>query len=430
MIGRYTLPKMGQIWTEENKLKKMCEIEVLACEALSKLGKIPKASAERIRRKARVNVARIKEIEKETKHDVVAFLVDLSEKIGPDAKYLHAGLTSNDILDTTLGMQMKEASLLLLDGVKRLCVVLRKMAREHKRSLMIGRTHGVHAEPITFGLKMALFYDEMQRNYRRLEIAKDTVSIGKISGAVGTYANIHPSVEEYVCRKLKLKPDNISTQVVQRDRHAEFMSVIALIGSSLEKIAVELRHLQRTEVGEAEEFFSKKQTGSSAMPHKKNPITLERITGLARVLRGNAMAAQENVALWHERDISHSSVERIIIPDSTILLDYMLDKMTNLMKNLIVHKDAMLKNLEKTKGLIFSQRLLLKLMEKGLERMQAYEMVQRCVMKVYDERRHFKQILMEDRRVSSILNPEEIEDCFDLDYHIRYVDKIFRKVGI
>ena len=421
---------MGQIWTEENKLKKMCEIEVLVCEALSKLGKVPKASAERIRRKARVNAARIKEIEKETKHDVVAFLVDLSEKIGPDAKYLHAGLTSNDILDTTLGMQMKEASLLLLDGVKRLCVVLRKRAREHKRSLMIGRTHGVHAEPITFGLKMALFYDEMQRNYRRLENAKDTVSIGKISGAVGTYANIHPSVEEYVCRKLKLKPDNISTQVVQRDRHAEFMSVIALIGSSLEKIAVELRHLQRTEVGEAEEFFSKKQTGSSAMPHKKNPITLERITGLARVLRGNAMAALENVALWHERDISHSSVERIIIPDSTILLDYMLDKMTNLMKNLIVHKDAMLRNLEKTKGLIFSQAILLKLMEKGLERMQAYEMVQRCAMKVYDERRHFKQILMEDRRVPSILNPEEIEDCFDLDYHARYVDKIFRKVGI
>jgi len=295
---------------------------------------------------------------------------------------------------------------------------------------MIGRTHGVHAEPITFGLKMALFYDEMQRNYKRLEGAKEAVAIGKISGAVGTYANIHPSVEEYVSRKLKLKPDNISTQIVQRDRHSEFMSVIALIGSSLEKIAVELRHLQRTEVGEAEEFFSKKQTGSSAMPHKKNPITLERVTGLARVLRGNAMAAQENVALWHERDISHSSVERIIIPDSTILLDYMLDKMTNLMKNLVVHEDVMLKNLEKTKGLIFSQALLLKLMEKGLERMQAYQIVQRCAMRVYDERRHFKQILTEDRKVSSILEPKEIEDCFDLDYHARYVDKIFRKVGI
>jgi len=430
MIERYTLPRMGRIWTEENKLKKMCEIEVLVCEALSRLGKVPKASAERIRKKARVNVARIKEIEKETKHDLVAFLVDLSEKIGPDAKYLHVGLTSNDILDTTLGVQMKEASLLLLDGVKRLCAVLRKRAREHKHSLMIGRTHGVHAEPITFGLKMALFYDEMQRNYKRLEGAKEAVAIGKISGAVGTYANIHPSVEEYVSRKLKLKPDNISTQIVQRDRHSEFMSVIALIGSSLEKIAVELRHLQRTEVGEAEEFFSKKQTGSSAMPHKKNPITLERVTGLARVLRGNAMAAQENVALWHERDISHSSVERIIIPDSTILLDYMLDKMTNLMKNLVVHEDVMLKNLEKTKGLIFSQALLLKLMEKGLERMQAYQIVQRCAMRVYDERRHFKQILTEDRKVSSILEPKEIEDCFDLDYHARYVDKIFRKVGI
>lgn len=430
MIERYTLAKMEKIWDEENKFKKMCEIEVLVCEALCKLGKIPKASFERIRRKARVNVPRIKKIEEETKHDVVAFLVDLSEKIGPDAKYLHAGLTSNDVLDTTLGLLMKEASLLLLDDVKKLCLALRKQARAHKNTIMVGRTHGVHAEPITFGLKMALFYDEMQRNYQRLVAAGDTVSIGKISGAVGTYANIDPFVEAHVCKRLGLHSAKISTQVIQRDRHAHFLFTIALIGASLEKIAVELRHLQRTEVGEVEEFFSKGQTGSSAMPHKKNPITFERITGLARLLRANSIAACENVALWHERDISHSSVERIIIPDSTILLDYMLDKMTNLIKNLVIHEDTMLKNLEKTKGLIFSQQVLLKLMEKGMARMDAYQVVQRCAMKVYDEKRHFKKVLLGDRKVGEVLKPEEIEGCFDPDYHTRYVGRIFKKVGI
>lgn len=430
MIERYTLPRMAKIWTEENKFKKMCELEILVCEALCRRGKIPKASYERIRKKSRINVDRIKEIEKETKHDVVAFLADLSEKIGSDAKYLHAGLTSNDILDTTQALLMKEASALLLEDVKKLSMVLRRKARQHKDTLMIGRTHWVHAEPITFGLKMALFYDEMQRNYQRLLEAKKIISVGKISGAVGTYANIDPFVEEYVCKKLGLESAKISTQVIQRDRHAQFLSTIALIGSSLEKIAIELRHLQRTEVGEVEEFFSKGQTGSSAMPHKKNPITFERVTGLARVLRGNGLAAQENIALWHERDISHSSVERIIIPDSTTLLDYMLEKMTNLIKNLVVHKDVMLANLEKTKGLIFSQQLLLKLMEKGLPRMDAYQLVQRCAMRVYDEKRHFKKVLLEDRKVTAILEPEEIEDCFNLEYHTAHVDRIFKKVGV
>lgn len=430
MIERYTLPRMAKIWSEENKFKKMCDIEVLACEALSRLGKIPKASLAKIKKKACVNVDKIKEIEKSTKHDVVAFLVNLSEKIGPEAKYLHMGLTSNDVLDTTLGLLMKETSALLLDDLRKLCVALRKRARQHKNTLMIGRTHGVHAEPITFGLKMALFYDEMQRNYKRLERAKEAISIGKLSGAVGTYANIDPFVEEYVCKQLNLAPDKISTQVVQRDRHAYFLSVIALIGSSLERIATELRHLQRTEVGEVEEYFSKGQTGSSAMPHKKNPITFERITGLARILRGNSLAAQENIPLWHERDISHSSVERIIIPDSTILLDYMLNKMTVLIKRLVVHKDNMLKNLESTKGLIFSQQVLLKFMEKGLARMEAYQIVQRCAMRVYDEKKQFKEVLVEDRKVSELLTFEEIEDCFSLDYHTKHVGRIFKKVGV
>jgi len=430
MIERYTLPRMAKVWTEENKFKRMCDIEVLVCEALSKKGKVPKASVERIRRKARVNVDRVKEIEKETKHDVVAFLVDLSSKIGSDAKYLHVGLTSNDVLDTTLGLLMKEASTLLLDDMKRLLVSLRKQALKHKKTLMIGRTHGVHAEPITFGLKMALFYAEMQRNYDRLRRAKDAVSVGKISGAVGTYANTDPFVEEYVCKKLGLGPCKISTQVVQRDRHAEFLTTLALIGSSLEKIAVELRHLQRTEVAEVEEYFSKGQTGSSAMPHKKNPITFERVSGLARILRGNALASFENIPLWHERDISHSSVERVILPDSTIILDYMLDKMTNHIKNLVVHSDMMLENLNKTKGLIFSQQVLLKLMEKGAARMEAYKIVQRCAMKVRDERKQLKYALLEDKSVSGILTPDEIEECFDTGYHIRHVDKIFRKVGI
>ena len=343
MIERYTLPKMGEIWGEENKFKKMCEIEVLACEALSKLGKIPKTSLYKIKKNARVDTDRIKEIEKSTKHDVVAFLVDLSDKIGPEAKYLHMGLTSNDILDTTLGLLMKESSSLLLDDLKQLARALRKKAKEHKYTLMIGRTHGIHAEPITFGLKLALFYSEMERNYERLLNARDAVSVGKISGAVGTYANIDPSVEKYVCKKLGIEGAKISNQIIQRDRHAYFLSVLALIGSSLEKIAVEIRHLQRTEVGEAEEYFSKGQAGSSAMPHKKNPITCERIAGLSRILRGNAMAAFENIPLWHERDISHSSVERIIIPDSTTLLDYMLNTMTDLIEKLVVHEDVMLK---------------------------------------------------------------------------------------
>lgn len=430
MIARYTLPRMGKVWTEENKFKKMCEVEVLACEAFCRLGKIPKPSFDRIKRKARVSAGRVREIEEETKHDVVAFLAALSEKIGQDAKYLHIGLTSNDILDTTLALLMKEAGDILLDDLNRLGIVLRKKAREHKNTLMIGRTHGIHAEPVTFGLKMALFYDEIHRNYKRLLEAKEEVSVGKLSGAVGTYANIDPFVEGYVCKKLGIKPNAIATQVVQRDRHAYFLSVIALVGASLEKIAVELRHLQRTEVGEVEEYFSKGQKGSSAMPHKKNPITCERIAGLARLLRGYAQAAFENVALWHERDISHSSVERVIIPDSTILLDYMLVTITDIIKQLVVHKDVMLDNIEKTNGLIFSQQVLLKLMEKGLPRMQAYEIVQKCALRVINERSDFKKIVSENRDIQASLTPEEIEACFSLDVHTKHVGAIFRKVGI
>jgi adenylosuccinate lyase len=430
MIERYTLPKMGGIWTEENKFKVMCHIEILACEAYARLGKVPRAALAKIKKGARVDIDTIKELEKKTKHDVVAFLAALSENIGPEAQYLHKGLTSNDVIDTTQAVLLKEASRLLLADIRTFALTLQKKAREHKQTLMIGRTHGIHAEPVTFGLKLALFYDEMNRHYRRLSEARDEVCVGKLSGAVGTYANINPFVEEYVCKRLGIKPATSATQVVQRDSHAAFLSALALIGASLEKIAVELRHLQRTEVGEVEEYFSKGQTGSSAMPHKKNPITCERITGLARILRANAMAGLENVALWHERDISHSSVERIILPDSTILLDYMLRTMTDIIKNLVVHQERMLSNIELTHGLIFSQQVLLKLMEKGLPRMEAYAIVQRCALSVYDERKHFKEVLLKNKKVRDYLKAGEVEECFNATYHTKQVNRIFKKVGI
>ncbi|NQT46856.1 MAG: adenylosuccinate lyase, partial [Candidatus Omnitrophica bacterium] len=355
MIKRYTLPKMERIWTEENKFQKFCEVEILACEAMARLGLIPKKAAATIRRRARFDIEHIKEIEAKTHHDVIAFLIDLGESVGEDSKYIHKGLTSSDVLDTALSVMMCEAAEILHQGLTRLCKALRKKAHKYRHAVMMGRSHGVHAEPVTFGLKMALFYDEMKRNIARLKEAKETVSVGKISGAVGTYANIDPRIEEYVCKKLKLKAARISTQVLQRDRHAHYMSTLAIIGASLEKLAVEIRHLHRTEVDEAEEPFAKGQKGSSAMPHKKNPIICERVTGLARVLRGNAMAAMENVALWHERDISHSSVERVIVPDSTILLDYMLEKMVGVIDGLVVKTDSMMDNLNKNRGIIFSQ---------------------------------------------------------------------------
>lgn len=421
---------MSNIWSEENRFKAMLDVEISACEAMAKLGRIPKEALRNIKSKARFDIERIKEIEKATNHDVVAFITNLAENIGEDSKYVHMGLTSNDVLDTSLSILMQEAMDLLIGDVRSLLKILRKKARRYKTTVMIGRTHGVHAEPITFGLKMALFYDEFRRDLERLNAAREIISVGKISGAVGTYANIEPFVEEFVCKKLSLKPAKISTQILQRDRHAQYLVAIAIAGTSLEKLATEIRHLQRTEVGEVQEYFSPTQKGSSAMPHKKNPITCERICGLARILRANAQAELESMVLWHERDISHSSVERIIIPDSTILLDYMLNKIIEIIDKLIVHPEAMLKNLEKTKGIIFSQRVLLELITKGLTRQEAYDIVQRCAMSLKEDSIDFKHILLSDEEVRKFLTQAEIEACFDFKYHLKHVDRIFKKVGI
>lgn len=430
MIDRYTLPKMAQVWSEENKFQKMAEVEILACEAMAKYGLIPKKAYAKIKRKAKFDVERIKEIEKDTNHDVVAFLVNLSENIGEEAKYLHMGLTSSDILDTALSVMMCEAAEIIIEDLKRLKDAFRRKALKYKDTPMMGRSHGVHAEPITFGLKMALFYTETDRNIERMKRALEAVRAGKISGAVGTYANVDPRVEEYVCKKENLKPARISTQILQRDRHAEYLTTIAVIGSSLDKFAVEIRGLQKTEVGEVEEFFSSTQKGSSAMPHKKNPIMCERISGLARILRGNAVAAMEDVALWHERDISHSSVERVIIPDSTILLDYMLEKFTNIINKLAVYPERMMQNIELSKGIIFSQQVLLELIKKGLTRLEAYNIVQRSAMLARESGENFKDVLMRNGRIREYLTPKEIDSCFDLKYHLKHVDRIFRKVGI
>jgi len=421
---------MSRIWTEENKFQAMLDVEIAACEAMCKLGKVPKSALQTIKSKSKFDVERIKEIEKATNHDVVAFVNNLAENIGEDSKYIHMGLTSNDVLDTSLSAMMQQAADLLIQDVKGLLKALKKKARRYKATPMIGRTHGIHAEPVTFGLKMALYYDEFRRNLDRLNDARAIISVGKISGAVGTYANIEPFVEEFVCKKLGLKPAKISTQVLQRDRHAQYLIAIAMAGTSLEKLATEIRHLQRTEVGEAQEYFSPTQKGSSAMPHKKNPITCERICGMARILRGNAQAELESVALWHERDISHSSVERIAIPDSTILLDYMLNKMIEIIDKLIVYPEAMLKNMERTRGIIFSQRALLELIDKGLSRQEAYDIVQRCAMGLTAEGPDFRQILLSSDEVRRYLSEEEVEACFDLRYHLKYVDRIFKKVGI
>ncbi|MDB4349397.1 adenylosuccinate lyase [Omnitrophica bacterium] len=430
MIGRYSLPKMAGIWREENKFKKMLQVEVACCEAFAKLGQMPKEALPVIKRNARFDVERIKEIEKKTNHDVVAFLVNLSESIGDEAKYIHMGMTSSDVLDTSLSMMMREAADILLNDLRLFLKALRDKARRFKKTVMIGRSHGIHAEPTTFGLKMALFYDETHRNLKRMEEAKEIISVGKISGAVGTYANVRPAVENYACKRLGLRPANISTQVLQRDRHAQYLTTLAIIGASLEKFATEIRHLQRTEVGEVEEYFSPTQKGSSAMPHKKNPITCERICGLARVLRSNAMAAIENIPLWHERDISHSSVERIIVPDSTILLDYMLVKFTDIIQRLVVREEVMKENLEKTRGVIFSQRVLLELINKGLTRLEAYNVVQNCAMVSQRDGVSFEIILENDKKMRKHLTKEEIDACFDLNYHLAYVGDIFKKVGI
>lgn len=430
MIPRYSLPRMAAVWTDEFRFRKMLDVEIYACEALAKLGKIPKSSLFQIQKRARFDVERIKEIEAATNHDVIAFIKNVSEYVGDDAKYIHMGLTSSDVLDTALSAQMQGACDILIDDVKKLESILKRKARRHKKTFMIGRTHSVHAEPMTFGLKMALYYEETKRNLDRLKRAREVVSVGKISGAVGTYANIDPFVEEYTCKRMGLKPARISTQVLQRDRHAEFLNAIALTGTCLEKYATEFRNLQHTEIGEVEEYFSSTQKGSSAMPHKKNPITCERIAGLARVLRANAGVSMENIVLWHERDIAHSSAERIILPDSTILLDYMLTKFMDIVGHLLVHEDRMLENLNKSGGVVFSGRLLLELVNKGLTRNEAYDKVQKAAFNAKKDGLAFKEALLRDDGICSILSADEIEDVFDLKYHMKNVDRIFRKVGV
>ncbi len=417
---------MRRIWDEENKFRIWLQIEILACEAR----KIPGKDLATIKRRARFSVERICEIEKTTNHDVIAFLTNVAEHIGPASRHIHEGLTSSDVVDTALAVQMTQAAEILIGDVKKLRAVVAAKAKKYKTVPMIGRTHGVHAEPITFGLKMALMYDEFGRALERLHRARDVAAVGKISGAVGTYAHMKPHVEAYVCKKLGLSPDRISTQIVQRDRHAEYMDAIALVGCSIDRWALEFRHLQRTEVLEAEEFFAEGQKGSSAMPHKRNPITCERLCGLARVLRGNAMAAMENVALWHERDISHSSVERIILPDSTTLLDYMLVTLTDVVSKLLVYPERMKSNLEASKGLIYSQAVLLALTKKGLTREKAYALVQRSAMKTWADSKTFKEFLLRDAEVMKHLTRREVEGLFDLAIHLRQVDNIFKKVGI
>ncbi|MCX5706350.1 MAG: adenylosuccinate lyase [Candidatus Omnitrophica bacterium] len=430
MIERYSLPRMSAIWQEEFKFKTMLAIEILALEALAKQKKVPLPAVKRIKQKAKFNLKQIKKIEEKTQHDVVAFVTNVAQYIGKDAKYLHFGLTSSDILDTTLGLQLKAAADILIDDIKQLLQVLAKKAKIYKDTACIGRTHGVHAEPTTFGLKLALMYDEMQRNLARLKLAKEEISVGKASGAVGTFANIDPQVESYICKKLGLKPAKISTQIIQRDIYAVFMAELAVVGASLEKFATEIRHLQRTEVLEAEEPFGKGQKGSSAMPHKRNPVICERICGLARLLRGNALAAMENIALWHERDISHSSVERVIFPDSTLALDYMLNKFIQVISGLNVYPEHMMANLIKTRGLIFSQRVLLALMDKGLPRPKAYDLVQRSAMKTWKEEIDFKDSLLFDPEVLKYLSEKELDNIFNLNYYLRQVDKIFNRVGL
>jgi adenylosuccinate lyase len=430
MIERYSLPKMSAIWQDENKFRIMLDIELLVCEAQSLQNLIPKSAVKRIKSKARFNLSRIKKIEEKTQHDIVAFVTNVAQYIGADAKYLHMGLTSSDLLDTTLGVQLKQASDILIEDHKRLLNLLAAKAKKYKDTVCIGRTHGVHAEPITFGLKLALWYDETKRNLERMRQAKIEVSTGKISGAVGTYSNIAPEVEAFVCKRLGLKPAAISTQVIQRDVYAQYLSTLAVIGSSLEKFAMEIRHLQRTEVLEVEEPFGKGQKGSSAMPHKRNPVICERICGLARLLRGNAVAGLENIPLWHERDISHSSAERVILPDSSIVLDYMLNKFIEVISGLTVYQQNMLVNLVKTKGLIFSQRVLLELMNKGLSRTKAYDLVQRCAMKTWRENTDFKGNLLRDKEVSNYLSPKELNGIFNLDYYLRNINKIFKRLRL
>lgn len=430
MIERYTNPEMGRIWTLQHEFEVMLEVEITACEAMAELGQIPVEAAKNIREKAQFNLERVKEIEKVTNHDIIAFLTNVAEYVGEDSKYIHKGLTSSDVKDTALGIMMKKSAELILEDLKNLRDVLKRQAKKYKHTVCIGRTHGIHAEPMTLGLKFALWYDEVCRDIERVEHAKKIVAVGKLSGAVGTYSNIDHRIEEITCKKLGIEPVKLATQVIQRDRHAEYMTTLAIVASTFEKIATELRNLQRTDIREVEEYFQPGQKGSSAMPHKRNPITGERISGMARLVRGNAIAAMEDITLWHERDISHSSVERVILPDSTINVDYCCRKLTNLLDKLLVYPEAMMENLNKTGGLIFSQRIMLAVVSKGVLREDAYKWVQRNAMARWLKGEDFRTNVEKDPDITKYLTKEEIDNCFDYQWFLRNVDMIMARFGI
>ncbi len=428
MIPRYSRKKISRIWEPENKFKIWLKIEILICEALNLSGKIPSSALAVIKKKAKFNIKRIDEIEKEVKHDVIAFLTNVAENVGEDSRFIHQGVTSSDILDTCLSLQLKQSCKILKDELKKLMDALKQKAILYKNTPCIGRSHGIYAEPTTFGLKLLGKFFEFKRSYERLIEAEKNISICSISGAVGTFANIDPSVQEFVAKKLKLKPEKVSTQIIPRDRYAHLFSVIAILASSLESLAIEIRHLQRSEVREVEEYFSNKQKGSSAMPHKKNPVLSENITGLARMIRANALPILENISLWHERDISHSSVERVIFPDTLILLDFSLERMTEVIQNLVVNQNKMKENLNDTKGLYNSQRLLLKLIEKGLTREDAYGIVQKIAIKSWNEELDFKSLLKKNNQIKKVINAKEIDQIFDLKYHFKNISRIFKKL--
>lgn len=428
MIPRYTRPEMGQLWDIKAKYQKWLDVEIAVCEAWAELGEIPMDAVDVIKKKATFDLKRIDEIESVVKHDVIAFLTSVAENVGPESRFIHKGLTSSDIVDTALSLLMKNASDIILKDIKNLMDVLKSQAYKYREVPMMGRSHGVHAEPMTFGLKFALWYEDMKRNLVRMKRAKEIISVCKLSGAVGTFSNIPPAIEEKVCKKLGLKPEPVATQIVQRDRHAEYLTTLALFASSIEKIAVEIRHLQRSEVLEVEEPFMAGQKGSSAMPHKRNPVGCENLSGLARLVRANSIAALENIALWHERDISHSSVERVIIPDSSILVDYMLERIKGILDGLHVYPKKMKDNMSKSYGLYNSQRVMLALIDKNLTREDAYSIVQRNAMKSWKSGIEFKKLLLKDKEVKKHLTAKEIENIFDLDYYLKHVDYIFKRV--
>ncbi|MDD5190023.1 MAG: adenylosuccinate lyase [Dehalococcoidales bacterium] len=429
MIERYSRPEMKKVWQDENKFAKWLEVEIAACEAWAQLGVIPRSAIPKIKM-ARVNLKRMDEILKVTHHDVTAFLNTIAESIGEESRYVHLGMTSSDVMDTALSLQLVEAADILLEDIRQLTTAIADKAIKYKYTPMAGRTHGVHAEPITFGLKLAIWVEEMNRNRQRLQDAKKIIAVGKISGAVGTFATLSPQLEEKACAKLGLTPAPVSNQVLQRDRHAQFVTTLAIVASSLEKFATEIRHLQKTEVREAEEPFSPGQTGSSAMPHKRNPELCERVSGLARLVRGYSVTSLENIALWHERDISHSSTERVILPDACLALDYSMSVFTNVMKGLLVYPKQMKKNMDITRGLLFSQRVLLALIDKGMSRQNAYKLVQRNAMETWEGSKRFINLLKADKEVMAVLTTEELEALFDVQYYLRYVDEIFERIGL